>query len=103
MNRVGGGYERGIGGGRGGAGKERGCKVEILWEWFVGDAAGKGGMGRRGEGRDCVIVRQGEEGCAVNVRLRRCGGRLLKVAWGGQDRGPGAEEVEVIVAGGQAC
>ena len=83
--------------------------MEILWEWFVGDAAGKGGMGRRGEGRDCVIVRQGGggggggEGCAVNVRLRRCGGRLLKVAWGGQDRGPGAEEVEVIVAGGRAC
>ena len=45
---------------KGGGGGE--CKVEILWEWFVGDAAGKGGMGRRGEGRDCVIVRQGGGG-----------------------------------------
>ena len=27
-------------------------------------------------------------------------GRLLKAAWGGQDRGPGVEGVEVIVAGG---
>ena len=29
MNRVGGGYERGIGEGRGGAGKERGSGINI--------------------------------------------------------------------------